>query len=134
MKNQVLSAGILNDLYLKAYRATYKKTEARLFIEQLEGLEEPAPETETPEQNRQRVIHSALKQIDAILAYQTALKEEARALSSYAKALETYDGKNKAQIVEEYREKAAESLRARRAIEPKKEALQDAIYKRTRPK
>lgn len=134
MKNQVLSVELVNDLYLKAYRASYKKTEARLWLERLEGLEEQAGETETPEMSRRKVISKTLKQIDALLALQTALKEEARALSSYADALHAYDGENKALIVEDYRTQAVESLKARRALEPKKEALQDLIYKRTRPK
>ena len=133
MKNQVLNAELVNDLYLKAYRASYKKTEARLLLERLEELEEPAGETETPEMNRHRVISKALKQIDALLALQTALKEEARALSSYADALNAYDGENKALIVEDYRTQAVESLKARRALESKKRVIQDRIYKITRP-
>ena len=132
MKKQVLNAELVNDLYLKAYRASYKKTELSLLLERLEELEEPAGETETPEMSRHRVISKALKQIDALLALQTALKEEARALSSYADALEAYDGENKAPIVEDYRTQARESLKARRALESKKRAVQDLIYKRTR--
>jgi len=134
MKNQVLNAELVNDLYLKAQRASYKKTELSLLLERLEGLEEPAEETETPEMSRHRVINKALKQIDALLALQTALKEEARALSSYADALDAYDGKNKALIVEDYRTQARESLKARRALESKKRVIQDLIYKITRPK